>query len=134
MVFAKAATRVNEHSRPEHNARIARETRARIEVLRARGPVAIHERLEQLDREWDIERVLEAQASSLVVLGTLLGKTVHRGFFALPAIVGAFLLQHALHGWCPPVPLFRALGVRTPREIEDERHELLRIQREFARG
>jgi hypothetical protein len=32
-----------------------------------------------------------------------------------------FLLQHALQGWCPPVPLLRQLGFRTSYEIEEER-------------
>lgn len=31
-----------------------------------------------------------------------------------------FLLQHAVQGWCPPLPVFRRLGVRTAREIHEE--------------
>jgi hypothetical protein len=30
-------------------------------------------------------------------------------------------LQHALQGWCPPVPVLRRLGYRTQPEIEEER-------------
>ncbi len=35
-------------------------------------------------------------------------------------VVAAFLLQHALQGWCPPLPLLRRLGIRTAAEIHDE--------------
>ncbi|HKR79742.1 MAG TPA: hypothetical protein VJR69_08555 [Nitrospira sp.] len=31
---------------------------------------------------------------------------------------------HAFEGWCPPVNLFRRLGVRTQREIDEERYAL----------
>ena len=45
--------------------------------------------------------------------------------------VGAFLLQHALQGWCPPLPLLRQLGVRTAEEINEERTALKTIRGDF---
>ncbi|MGH7194555.1 MAG: hypothetical protein ACREJM_13640, partial [Candidatus Saccharimonadales bacterium] len=56
---------------------------------------------------------------------------VNRKFLALPVLVGGFLLQHALHGWCPPVPLFRRLGVRTAAEINQERFALKSLRGDF---
>ncbi len=53
-------------------------------------------------------------------------------FFALPAVVAGFLLQHALQGWCPPLPLFRRLGVRTAAEIDQERYALKALRGDFA--
>ena len=35
-----------------------------------------------------------------------------------------FLLQHALQGWCPPVPILRRQGFRTRHEIDAERQAL----------
>jgi hypothetical protein len=90
------------------------------------------QRLKQLDREWDIERAIEANASSLMLVGLGLGLGVDRKFLALPLVVSAFLLQHALQGWCPPVTVFRRLGIRTQGEIEEERRRLLAIQRYTA--
>lgn len=49
----------------------------------------------------------------------------------LPAAVSAFLLQHALQGWCPPVPFFRKRGVRTPAEIAAERNALKLLRGDF---
>jgi hypothetical protein len=82
--------------------------------------VFIDERIQELEREWDIERTLEANAATVALAGLVLGVAVDRRFLALPAAVSVFLLQHALQGWCPPLPLFRRLGIRTAREIHDE--------------
>jgi hypothetical protein len=83
-------------------------------------PVFIDERILELQREWDIERTLEANAATLALAGLALGAAVDRRFYLLPAAIAAFLLQHALQGWCPPLPLLRRLGIRTAREIQDE--------------
>ncbi|MBV5285624.1 MAG: DUF2892 domain-containing protein [Methyloversatilis discipulorum] len=88
----------------------------------------IDRRLAELDSEWDIERCLEVNAASVSIAGCLLGLLVNRRFFVLPALVGGFLLQHALQGWCPPLPLMRRLGVRTLSEIDDERQALLALR------
>ena len=123
--------RVPAHTPPEYNQCIRRTTQSNVARYAAQGPEAIDRRLAELDHEWDIERLLEANASSLVVLGCALGAFVSRKFFVLPALVGGFLLQHAIQGWCPPVPLFRRLGVRTQREIDEERFALKALRGDF---
>jgi hypothetical protein len=80
-------------------------------------------RLEELDREWDVERVLIVNASTLATLG-ILASLRRRPALLLPLVVGSFLLQHGLQGWCPPLTIFRKLGVRTRREIDLERYAL----------
>jgi hypothetical protein len=123
--------RVPRHT-PEHlNQQIREQTRANVARYSQAGPAALDRRLRELDEEWDIERLLEANAASLVVLGSALGAFADRRFFILPAVVGTFLLQHAIQGWCPPVPLFRRLGVRTQSEIEEERMALKAIRGDF---
>ncbi len=94
-----------------------------------RNPQLIEDRLEELDKEWDIERVLETNASTLIVGATALGFLVNKKLFAVPFVVGAFLLQHALQGWCPPLPILRRLGYRTTSEIQEERSALENIAR-----
>ena len=105
------------------NAQIKRDTEDSVRVY-ARHPERIDERLRALAKEWDIERILEANASTLALAGTLLGAFVDRRWLLLPAAVTTFLLQHALQGWCPPLPLFRRLGIRTKAEILRERYAL----------
>jgi hypothetical protein len=115
------AERVARHTAAHINARIARQTEDSLARYRDADPQAIEHRLRELDREWDIERAIEANAASIALSGIALGAFVHRRFLLLPAAVCGFLLQHALQGWCPPVPILRRLGFRTQTEIEGER-------------
>lgn len=117
------ARRVERATAENVNRRIAADTQARLRGL-AGHPAAIERRLGELDREWDVERALEANAATLALTGTLLAAFADRRFLWVPAVVSAFLLQHALQGWCPPVPVLRRLGFRTMREIDDERDRL----------
>lgn len=125
-MLPSTAERVPRNTAAEVNRRIRRKTEANVAKFRNAGPAAIERRLEELDREWDIERAIEANAASIGLAGLALGVFVDRRFLALPAAVCAFLLQHALQGWCPPVPVLRRLGFRTQREIFEERLALKR--------
>jgi len=130
-MFPTTVDRVPLHTTQSANNAIRRQTEQNIARLRHAGPSAIQRRLEELDAEWDIERVLEANAATAVLVGTTLGATVDRRFFALPAVVAGFLLQHAVQGWCPPLPVFRRLGFRTSTEIERERYALKALRGDF---
>lgn len=92
---------------------------------------AIDDRLAELDREWDIERALEANAATIALVGLGLAATVDRRFMALPMAVAGFLLQHAVQGWCPPLPVLRRLGFRTATEIDEERVALKALRGDF---
>ena len=113
------------------NSRIEAATGARLRYC-AGNPFRIERRLRELDREWDIERVLETNASVVAFLGLLLGSAVNRRWLFVPAAVIAFLFQHAVQGWCPPLPILRRMGVRTSREIEIERVALKILRGDFA--
>ena len=103
-----------------------------MECIRG-GPEAIDARLTQLDEEWDIERCLETMAPSFSLLGLALGMVKDRKWLFLPAFVQTFLLQHALQGWCPPVPVLRRLGFRTADEINEERYALKALRGDFKK-
>lgn len=123
--------RVPLHTDHEVNEQIRRRTEANVARCAREGPAAIEHRLDELDHEWDIERTLEANAATAVLIGVTLGASVDRRFFALPALVGGFLLQHAVQGWCPPVPIFRRLGFRTQNEIDHEKYALKALRGDF---
>ena len=124
--------RVRVNTPPEINARIDAATEAHIRHYATCSPGAIAQRIGDLEREWDIERWLEANAAGIGVSGLLLALLHDRRWLLLPGIVMAFMLQHAVQGWCPPVPLLRRLGVRTRKEIEQERYALKVLRGDFA--
>lgn len=97
----------------------------------ARSMTAIETRLDGLEDEWDIERTLEANASTLALTGVLLGALVGKRWLWLPGVVATLLLQHALQGWCPPVEVFRRMGVRTRGEIDTEKYALKALRGDF---
>ena len=130
-MFPSTTTRVARNTAEHINEQIRYETEVRVARIAAAGFAAIELRLAELDREWDIERTLEANAASVALLGLGLGTFVNRRWYLLPAFVAGFLLQHALQGWCPPVPVFRRLGVRTQSEIDYERYALKVLRGDF---
>ena len=96
-----------------------------------RSHAEITQRIHELETEWDTERVLEANASVLAFAGLMLGIFVNQNWFWLPGIVLPFLFQHAVQGWCPPLPVIRRLGVRTPYEIDQEKYVLKMLRGDF---
>lgn len=124
-------TRVSEQTADRINEDIRQQTERNIACYAASGPDAIRRRLAELDHEWDIERTLEANAATAALVGLTLGATVNRRWFLLPAVVAGFLLQHAIQGWCPPLPIFRRLGYRTQSEIDEERYALKALRGDF---
>lgn len=102
--------RVELHTPPKINSAIRERADAEIVRLEGASAESIDQRLRALDREWDVERLLQTNASVIVLLGLALGTTVNRKILLLPAGVFGFFAQHALQGWCPPIPVFRRLG------------------------
>ena len=78
----------------------------------------IPRRLQELDEEWDVERAIEANAAAVSLVGLTFGLLGKSRWFLLPAVVSGFLLQHAVQGSCPPIPILRRLGFRTSYEID----------------
>ena len=129
-VLPSTTSRVQEHTPVHVNRQIRQRTEDSLAYF-AEHPDEIDVRLEELDREWDIERTLEANAASVSLLGLTLGLAVDRRWLALPIGVAGFLLQHAVQGWCPPIAVFRRLGVRTAGEIDQERYALKALRGDF---
>jgi hypothetical protein len=129
-MISATATRVSEHTPDYLNRRILHRTRANVRRY-GKTPEAIDDRLGSLTREWDIERILEANASTLVVVGVILGAFANAWFYLIPFLVGGFLLQHAIQGWCPPIRLFRRMGFRTQTEIASEYYALRYLKGDF---
>lgn len=125
------ADRVRRHTNPKQIKRIDEATRCRILNDAGKSKEELNHRIEELRREWDMERYLETMASTLACFGATMALLRSKRWLLLPMGVTAFLLQHAIQGWCPPVGLFRRLGVRTRQEIDQELYALKALRGDF---
>ena len=121
--------RVRKNSSSDINRKIDRDISESIEFYRSQPPKQVQERIHELDKEWDIERTLEINAATIAFAGTALGILHNKKWLAVPLVVTTFLAQHALQGWCPPLPLFRRMGIRTRKEIDKEKYELEQLSK-----
>ena len=121
---AEHVDRVRDLTPDKVNRKIDRKSQEDIASVRARGPVAVRQRLRELDREWHIDRVLMLNFA-VIVFAQLLAARKNKKWLWGPLLQTPFLAMHAIVGWCPPSLWFRPMGFRTRQEIEAEREALL---------
>jgi len=127
--------RVPRATRASVNDRIQARTLHDVSRFIGADPVFIDERISQLQREWDIERTLEANAASVFLAGLGLGLFVDRRFFLLPA-AAKLKFKHRQGMILKEMMLEGVLGIlegQNPRLIEgkmmsflDEKYQKLR--------
>lgn len=117
-------TKVNRNTADSINDYIQEQTNLKLNDYRTKSKEEIQARLHQLDHEWDTERVLEVNFASIVLISSLYGLLGNKKWMALSGIASAFMIQHALQGWCPPLAVIRKFKVRTAAEINIERNGL----------
>ena len=125
------ADRVRRHTAAEVLRRIDDDTVERLAAA-ATTPAATERRLHELDREWDTDRAVEAEAAAMGLLGLALGAFGRKALLAMPAVVAGAVLVQALTGRYPWMPVFRRLGLRSAREIARERYALKALRGDFA--
>ena len=123
--------RVRANTPPEINQAIDTEIAAIVRFYASKTDYEIGKRIEELDNEWDIERLIESRAAVISLIGVMLGLKRSRKWLILPIIASTFLLQYAIQGWCPPVSILRRLGIRTRQEIDVEKYALKALRGDF---
>jgi hypothetical protein len=123
--------RVRENTPEEKNQEMDKKVMERMYRLQNLSIDEINKRLAKIRSEWDIEKTLEVNASSLALTGLVLSIFSTKRWLFIPVVVTGFLLQHGLQGWCPPVTLFRSLGIRTRQEIDEEIYALKVLRGDF---
>lgn len=126
-MFAATAAKVHNHTPEYVDEEIQRRIEANINTFRERDAFDIKKRLEELNLEWDIERVLETNLAAIILLSSFFGITKSRAWMLLSGTASVFMLQHALQGWCPPLTYLRKMGIRTAEEINQEKTALKKL-------
>jgi hypothetical protein len=102
-----------------------------IKQYAGKGEAEISERIKALDKEWDIERVLDLNMSAFALSGITLSILFNQYSIILPIILLLFFIWHAFQGWCPPIPVLRYFNVRTRPEIDREKYALKAMRGDF---
>jgi hypothetical protein len=104
--------------------------KSNYELYKGKSEGEILSRISELEKEWDTERVLETNFAIIVLIASILGLKNKKWAF-LSGITSIFMIQHAIQGWCPPLPIIRRLGVRTSSEIFQEKAMLSKLLKEM---
>lgn len=123
--------RVRANTWREVNDRIERDAQLRLRRAAAMADSEVSERITELEREWDFDRVLETEAAAMGLAGLMFAVTLDKRLLVLPAFVSTMVLIHAVHGWYPLLPIFRRLGIRSRNEIDKERYALKMLRGDF---
>lgn len=115
----------------EHSTRVEKSIQEKVNHY-YKDHQEIEQRLMELDNEWEIERVLQLVAASISFTGVLLGIKQNKRWLALPLTVTGFLMNHAIFGWSPPLPILKALGFRERAEIDKEKYALKALRGDFS--
>jgi len=102
-----------------------------IRFYAAQPPLLIAERIEELQREWSIERSLQVHTSAVAFITAFFGLTRRRGWAVLTCTVLGFFLYHTLRGFDPRLTPLRKLGMRTRQEIDREIYALKVLRGDF---
>lgn len=131
LAYLDASDHVRARGGERTTLRLDEEVLERVRDYAGRSEGEISGRIAELEREWDLARALEAGVAVVSLLGAALGARDRR-FLLLSGAASGALVQHALGGWSPVVPLLRRAGLRTRREIDVEKYALKHLRGDFA--
>ena len=124
--------RVKEATPLSTNQKIENDAWQRVASYIGKSDAEISARIHELNKEWDVERYLGVNMSTLAMSGLVVNAlTKNKNWLILPTVVLSFFMQHAIQGWCPPLPILRKLNIRTSKEIEQEKYALKLIRGDF---
>lgn len=115
----------------ESNSRIRNQTIGSLNTFKDQIE-DIPDRINQLNSEWDLDKVTEMKAASVIIGSTFLGFISCKMWFLVSGAAGVFLIQHALEGNCPTKEILRKMGVRTKEEIYNEKMVLKFLKGDFV--
>jgi hypothetical protein len=104
----------------------ASESRVRdnVRYYTSLGAEAVEDRLRELDTEWGLERALTAGLAGLGAFGLVMGLFGSRTLRLLTWVATPLLFAFSIGKWAPSAELTARRGLRTRKEIEEERYAL----------
>jgi hypothetical protein len=95
------------------------------------GREGIDERIRALEDEWDVERAVTVALSGAGVAGLVVGLLGSRVWRLLAWIALPLLFLFGQDKWKPSEGILKSLGLRSRREIQDEKYALKALRGDF---
>jgi hypothetical protein len=124
--------RVRRYTSQRQLRRIDAAMESRLQLYASASPNVIQDRIDELRREWSIERYLQLNVSAVGLATIALAATTDRKWGWVTCAGLGFFLFHALEGFDPPLPALRRFGIRTRAEIDREIYALKVMRGDFA--
>jgi hypothetical protein len=104
----------------------------RIRFYAMQPKEAIERRLQELDRECDVDRTMMMNGAGVALGGVVMSFLGGgRKWLLLSGAVLGYMLMHGVERWSPPATALRRLGLRTRAEIDAERYALKLLRGDF---
>lgn len=130
---AAETDRVRRYTSPELLRQIDEGIERNIQFYGAQPDHVIARRIEELHREWSMERCLQANIAGAGLLTGFLALSSNRTWGLLTGVALGFFLYHSLRGYDPPFAALRRMGVRTRSEIDREKHALKALRGDYRK-
>ena len=127
---ANEVDRVRHYTSPEILQKIDRKIERKVAYFASQPDEVIAEHIRELQQEWSINRLLQANTAAIGLLGAVLGLFVSRKWAVLTLAGFGFL---ACPGANPRIVLLRRLGLRTQNEINRELYALKAARGDFKK-
>lgn len=134
MMDLEGYDRIRAHSSEKVNADIEMRAIEEIQRYSKENKAVISQKIDELDREWDVDRAIMILFPILTSIAVSLGIRKSRKWFGLFGVQLGFLILHAVRGWCPPLVLLRRMGFRSRFEIDAEKYALKTLRGDFRAG
>jgi hypothetical protein len=95
------------------------------------GRQGIDERIRALEDEWDVERAVTVGLSGAGVAGLVIGLLGSRVWRLLAWVSLPLLFLFGQHKWKPSEGILKAMGLRSRKEIQDEKYALKALRGDF---
>ena len=132
-MITKSTTRIHAQTTPVMKERFRQRLVANIQRFVGADYKEIDQRIEELDREWSVERAVEVEAPAMIGIGAALGLLHNKKWFLLSGFAASMVVLHNTRGAYPLLPVLQRLGLRPQKDIEDERNALRVLRRDHER-
>jgi hypothetical protein len=121
----------NENIKPLFNQLVYEKTKSNIRKYIGASNELLYERLQELNKEWYVEKVFITLISFLIFLFSLLGLISGSFWYLINLLLAIVSFIHYVFNWSLPIYFIRRFGVRTFSEIYEEKMVIKLMMKDY---